>query len=57
MTPINSLEILANILQRLSLPAIADEGQLSHRVIAEHLQNIQAALPPPDTETQKEQPC
>ena len=57
MTPINSLEILANILQRLSLPAIADEGQLSHRVIAEHLQNIQAALPPPDTETKKEQPC
>lgn len=55
MTPIKSLEILATILQRLALPAVADEGQLSHSVITEHLQTIQAALQP-EPETKEDQP-
>lgn len=63
---IQSLEILAVILQQISLPAVAAEGQLSHRVITEHLQTIQAALQPPTDEhgnmpsispTKDDQPC
>lgn len=52
---IQSLEILAVILQQISLPAVAAEGQLSHRVITEHLQTIQAALQP-EPETKEDQP-
>lgn len=51
MSPLESLDVLASILQQISLPAVAADGQLSHRVISEHLQTIHAALqPPPEPE-------
>jgi len=55
MTPLQSLDVLASVLQQISLPAVAPEGQLSHKVISEHLQTIHAALQP-ETETKEEQP-
>ena len=48
-TAIQSLEVLATVLQQISLPAVAPEGQLSHRVISEHLKNINVALQPAET--------
>ena len=51
MSPLESLDVLASVLQQISLPAVAADGQLSHRVISEHLQTIHAALqPPPEPE-------
>jgi len=55
-TAIQSLDVLAAVLQQISLPAVAPDGQLSHKVISEHLQNIQAALQP-EPGTNEEQPC
>lgn len=56
MDPIESLDALAKILQQIALPAVAPDGQLSHSVIASHLQNISAALQP-QSETKEELPC
>lgn len=56
MNPIESLDVLAKILQQIALPAVAPDGQLSHAVITSHLQNIQAALQP-EPGTNEEQPC
>lgn len=57
MTPLQSLEALASILQQISLPVVAAEGQLSHTIIAEHLQSISKALQPETEETEKEATC
>lgn len=71
MKPEQSLDVLAGILQQIALPAVAPNGQLSHAVIANHLQTIATALQPePETNTvdktmdacnakllSKEQPC
>ncbi len=46
MKPEQSLDVLAGILQQIALPAVAPDGQLSHKVISEHLQRIHAALQP-----------
>lgn len=43
-TPQQSLEALAGILQQISLPAVAPEGQLSHSIIAQHLDVLARAL-------------
>ncbi len=43
-TPIESLNILDNILQRLSLPMATDNNQLSHTIIGNHIKNIHQAL-------------
>jgi hypothetical protein len=44
MDPIESLNIVAGFLQRVALPWISDNGQMSHDVIRQHLANIIQAL-------------
>ena len=56
MSPLESLDVLASILQQISLPAVSPEGKLSHSVITDHLQNISTALQP-QSETKEDQPC
>jgi hypothetical protein len=56
MTPLESLDVLASILQQVSLPAVAPDGKLSHSVIADHLQTIHAALQPAEQEIKEDQP-
>lgn len=43
-TPEQSLEVIAKILQQISLPAVAPEGQLSHAIITQHLGILARAL-------------
>lgn len=44
MNPAQSLAAIEQILLRLTLPVVAEEGQLSHSIIAGHVQTIREAL-------------
>ena len=42
--PIESLNILAGILQQISLQMVSHTGQMSHEVVGNHVSNVLQAL-------------